>query len=386
MAKTCNVCQGPLGKPIFESRDTKSITTMNALINGSTTVYFCRSCQHCQTDELPDLDRYYSTEYEINLKSEDEDQLYAVVDGKEVYRAEHQALTLMSKIDLARHRRVLDYGCAKASSLRTVCTKMPDIKPYLYDVTDKYVPFWETFPVKAHWATGKPHPEWRGQIDVVLSFYALEHTPALSNLLSDVRSLLVDGGYFYFIVPNVYQNAADFVVADHVNHFSRESLWFLMANNGFSDIEVDDRSHASAFIVTARRAPDDAAKPVQPKFRNEASDIQSLASFWRMINTVITEFEASLPPEMPLMIYGAGFYGNYILSSLEKPKRVVCFLDQNPFLQGSEIAGVPVIHPREIPDLRAAVLVGLNPSKARQIIREIPELSGRDDLTFLYLS
>ncbi len=385
MSENCNVCGAPFDAPIFESAEAKSLTTMNTLINGKTTVYFCAHCQHGQTNELPDLVEFYATEYEINIDSEDDDQLYDVIDGKEIYRSEHQARVLMSKIDLSRHRKVLDYGCAKAPTLRQVCGAVPGIEPYLYDVTDKYIPFWETFPSKAQWATHSPDPKWHGQIDVVLSFYALEHIPHLAGILGDVRALLVDGGYFYFIVPDMYQNAADFVVADHVNHFSRQSLWHLLANNGFTDIDIDDQAHASAYVVSARRAPDGAAPPAPPVFEDRARQALELAELWGSIKTGITAFEAHTPADVPLVIYGAGIYGNFILSCLANPERVTHFLDQNAFLHGTEISGAPVIAPADLPHQKAAILVGLNPRNARRIIDEIPGLRapGRD---FLFLA
>lgn len=384
MSENCNVCRSPLGHPIFDSADTGSLTTMNALIDGRTTVYFCEVCQHAQTSELPDLVDFYASQYEINLESDEEDQLYDVIDGKQVYRSDHQANVLMSKIDLSQHRKVLDYGCAKAPSLRAVCTAIPSIEPYLFDVTDKYVPFWEKFPTKAHWSIHEPDPDWAGSMDVVLSFYALEHTPQLAKILGDVRKLLVDGGFFYFIVPDMYQNAVDFVTADHVNHFSEQSLWRLMADSGFTDIEIDATSHASAYIVSARRAAQGSEKPEPPVFSDKAPEVRALAGFWGNLKRRITEFDAAVSPDLPLVIYGAGVYGNFILSCLKEPGRVVNFLDQNEFLQGSEVAGVKVIAPRDFSIQEAAILVGLNPRNARRIIGEVPGLIA-DGRTFFYL-
>jgi hypothetical protein len=75
---------------------------MNKIIPGRTEVFFCGACGHLQTTELPNLDAYYATEYEINFASEDDDQLYKVIDGRPVYRAEHQANVLLRKTALRR--------------------------------------------------------------------------------------------------------------------------------------------------------------------------------------------------------------------------------------------------------------------------------------------
>ena len=141
----CNICAAPLGQPVYRSANNASITTMNKVIPGRTEVFFCGACGHLQTTELPNLDAYYATEYEINFASEDDDQLYKVIDGRPVYRAEHQANVLLRKLHFGAGHRVLDYGCAKAATLRKVATAHTDIVPYAFDVTDKYVPAWQRF-------------------------------------------------------------------------------------------------------------------------------------------------------------------------------------------------------------------------------------------------
>lgn len=372
---TCNVCGTDMGAPIFQSGKARSLTTMNALIEGETVLYFCETCDHTQTAELPDLVRYYAEEYTINLDSADDDQLYDVVDGVEVYRSDHQARVLRDKIDLTQFSNVLDYGCAKGATLRKLVALAPGVKAHLYDVTEKYIPFWEDFPGEKDWAAHRPKPQWMGKMDVVLSFYALEHIPHLGEILNDVTGLLRPGGYFYFLVPNMFANAADFIVADHVNHFSRNSLEVMLARAGFAEIEIDTEVHAAAFVVKARLDPEAAQVPdVTPQMRAE---VEGLATFWGGIKDRIQAFEADLPADLPIHVYGAGIYGNFILSCMARGDEVRGFLDQNKFLIGKQVNGLPVVHPSDLPEGPCALLVGLNPKRARDIIASIPALTGR---------
>ena len=94
----CNVCESVLSSRLYESLGSVSVTTMNQVIDGTTEVYFCTHCGHAQTSELPSLVEYYANEYEINSASDEEDQLYKIVDGQKIYRAAHQASVLMSKV------------------------------------------------------------------------------------------------------------------------------------------------------------------------------------------------------------------------------------------------------------------------------------------------
>ncbi|MFY0104120.1 methyltransferase domain-containing protein, partial [Acinetobacter baumannii] len=86
-------------------------------------------------------------------------------------------------------------------------------------------------------------PAWQVSFDVVSSFFSLEHIPDLTTALRTIRSLLREGGRLYAIVPNTFTKTADFLVADHVNHFTRTSLQALLATHGFDLLDLDERSH-----------------------------------------------------------------------------------------------------------------------------------------------
>jgi SAM-dependent methyltransferase len=398
---TCNVCGNGLGTPLYESADNASITTMNKVIEGRTRVFFCDHCGHLQTSELPNLAQYYAQEYAINLASDEDDQLYKVVDGKPVYRAAHQAATALAKLDLRSGQTVLDYGCAKAPTLKRMVAAVPGLVPMTFDVTDKYLGFWNAFVAPQNQAVGVPDPKWQGEVDVVLSFYALEHVADLQEALAAVRALLQPAGVFYFIVPNVYANIADFVVADHINHFSAPSIDAMLSRHGFRAESIDDQVHDAAFVVVARRddtwrapagadagagsaaAPSVAGVP-GPDVAAARQRCAEMGRFWSNAATSIRAFEASHPEPARLAIYGAGFYGNFIASSLARPARIECFVDQNRHLQGRQMFDRPIVAPDQLPSAIDSVLVGLNPRVARSIIGEIAAWRDRRlDLFFL---
>ncbi|MCO4824316.1 MAG: class I SAM-dependent methyltransferase [Amylibacter sp.] len=381
----CNVCGEALGAPIYKSGSTVSLTTMNALIEGETTLHFCETCGHTQTTALDDLERYYAQDYEINIDGDDDDQLYGVVDGAEVYRSDHQANVLMQKVDLSKFSKVLDYGCAKAATLRKVRLNTPEVSSYLFDVTDKYVPFWEKFPDPKEYASFQPDASWNGSIDVLLSFYALEHTPKLHEALSNVKNLLRTGGIFYFLVPNMYENAADFIVADHVNHFSKSSLTWLLESHGFEDIEIDETAHTAAFVVLAKLSASgdsECSKSDVADIKASKAKVVALAQLWGGIVERVHQFEDEFSDEHPCAIYGAGIYGNFIYSCLKNPQRISRFIDQNKYLVGKEIHGIPVVPPtQEVPN-DIAVFVGLNPKSARSIMDTINVFEGKSPRFF----
>lgn len=381
----CNVCAGALGEPVYRSAGDRSFTTMNTPVGGRTEVHFCARCGHLQTSELPDLAHYYAKVYEINLASAEADQLYQIVDGQPVYRADHQARVLRAKVEFPPGCRVLDYGCAQAATLRKVVATSPGIRPFLFDVTDKYVGYWERFPVPTQWATHQVDPAWAAGMDVVLSFFAFEHIAGLERALADIKALLKPGGTFYLVVPNVLGNAADFIVADHVNHFTPASMRYLLAANGFDAVEVDDEAHDAALVVTARLAAAPVPRPPLPdavELGALAASARQMSAYWNEASARIRAFEAD--GDGPCAIYGAGFYGNFIAASLASPERVDCFVDRNKHLHGQACWGRPVVAPDELPENVRRVLVGVNPRAARGAIEAVEAWRGRG-ISFFYL-
>lgn len=382
----CFVCNTSLGDPLYSSR-TSSLTSLCQIRPTPTTVHACTQCGHLQTVALAEVDAYYDTEYDILVGSEEEDQIYEFREGKALYRTQHQVDTLMAKLALTGHVSLLDYGCAKSSTIRTLCNESDGIAPHLFDVSDRYIPFWEKFVAPGDWAVYTTPPSWTSHFDVVTSFFSLEHIPRPGNAMRHIASLLKAGGIFYCVVPNVAGNIADFVVVDHCNHFTHSSLSRLIADAGLHLVEIDDQAHRGALVLVAR-------KPETAASTSEVTDIvdvsatlaklADIADFWSSATDRVRGYEKGFLGHERVAIYGAGFYGAFIAASLTRPDRIACHLDQNPFLQGKLFNSRPVFPPAELPTDIHTVLVGLNPAHARRIIADIPALSGRD-LQYFYL-
>ena len=372
----CNICKNDFGQPLFVSPSDISITSLCEIIPKSTKVYLCDYCGHLQTIELDDINDYYDKEYKILIDSEEEDQLYKLVNGVELFRFDHQVNILLEKANLPINAAVLDYGCAKATSLKKLLDRRNDIVGYVYDVSDMYVSFWNKFiPLQNQGLYSVPD-EWQCKFDLVTSYFVLEHVAQPRTILRDVHSLLRDNGRFHFVVPNVITNIADFVVADHINHFTKSSLTELLKSSEFTDFEIDDTSHDGAFVVTASKSITGESSP-QKKCTHFAHlpKIHEIAEYWKAIARQIVDFERQNQSVTSVAIYGAGFYGTYISTCLSEFSKVECFIDSNPHLQGKKFLNKPIIPPTADLSRIEIMYVGLNPENARGVIESISEWS-----------
>lgn len=387
-AQHCNVCGLELSDPIYTSKSATSITSLCNLVQGSTTVYYCDTCTHIQTKEVHDIDNYYDKDYKLLVESDEEDQIYCIRDGKKVFRYDHQVDTLVKLLDIPEGARVLDYGCAKATTLKKLIERRGDVTPYLFDVSDMYVPFWKKFADDENWATYALNKRWSGTMDVVTSFFSLEHVASPKSMLTNIRSLLKTDGLFYCVVPDIFKNTADFVVIDHVNHFTRSSIYRLFADYGFDVQDINTADHASALIVVAKKS---AHKPIEGDISVSddvrfaiAAKVSEMADYWGGLASRIQAFEATLPESAQVAIYGSGFYGTYIGSCLTKQEKIGFFLDRDPYRQSKKLFGKMIIDPELMPESIDTVFIGLNPAIARQNIAMISSWQARK-IKFFFL-
>ena len=359
-----------------------SITSVCTTVKSPTEVYFCSSCGHIQTLEMPDELSYYDETYNFLAESEEEDQIYVVEKGKVTYRTQHQVTTLLSKLNLSSGKRILDYGCAKSSTMRELVRRNLSITPYLFDISERYVSFWKEFIEDGKWATYQVPESWNNHFDVVTSFFSLEHISKLSETLKDIKRVLQDEGYLYAIIPNTQTNPADLIVVDHPNHFTKESLSRLMYDNGFTVQEIDDTSHRGAYILVARNKMP-IKSPPQLSIDLE-KDIVSVGDFWKSAAHRVKQFEKLEVTGKPSAIYGAGFYGSFLATNLNSLESMICFIDQNPFLQGKMLMERPIMHPKDLPNEIEVIYVALNPKHSRKIIQEIDYFAGKN-LRYFYI-
>ena len=222
--KICNVCENELENPLFSSNLKNSLTSHGKIIKGKTDVYYCHNCTHIQTKELADINEFYDKNYRLLIRSDEEDQVYNVDNNEKIFRYDHQVKTLINLVKLPEQANILDYGCGKATTIKKFAEIKTNITPFVFDVSDIYVPFWKKFIKNTNMATYEINVNWFNKMDLVTSFFSLEHVNSPLKMLKNIYKLLKPNGFFYCIVPDITKNIADFIVIDHINHFTEYSL------------------------------------------------------------------------------------------------------------------------------------------------------------------
>ncbi|WP_349358021.1 methyltransferase domain-containing protein [Stappia sp.] len=360
MSSICRICESRIEAPDFRA-PAPAMTSLSTLIAAETEVGVCPGCGHVQSPDLPDVQAFYDREYRISLQSDDHDQLYEQRDGSTVFRTDRQA-ELVLELDLPEGARILDFGAAKAATLKKVVDARPDLEPHVFDVSRDYCPHWDGWIAADNQATYDLPERWAGRFDVITAHFVLEHIADPVAVFETLRRCLAPKGRLFFTVPDPLANPGDLLVVDHLNHFTEPSLRAALSRAGFGTMDFRAEGFRGAHVVVARPGPGDETDG-SPAVAECVTSVRAALAGWGGMLEGIARAEVA---GRRVAIYGAGFYGTLIASRLgEKP---VCFLDRNPHLQGQTHLGCPVLTPEACPDDIEAIFAGLNPLHARRIL------------------
>jgi len=394
MLAACRACARPRPELLHASTLDETLTSESKVRRGRLMIYLCPGCAHVMSDEggLGDVADYYGREYDSLLESAEADDLYDLdADGEPVYRSQVQLENLGRLANLHPKGRLLDFGCGKGAFLARFQRQYPGWELAGCDVSERYRPFVEpiTGPGRFHVTPLEEAQTPAGPFELVTMFFVAEHLADPTVTIGRVASLLAPAGFLYLTVPNVMVNSIDALLADHLSHFSTPSLTVLLQRCGLRPVVVSEHHHLGQ--ITLMAAP-------EPAFAGRASarlDADTDAAYADAIRAAVARWvecgdrlEAFLrgrpATHGALAVYGAGVFGSYLaLTARAAREGIACFMDQSPFKIGTPHLGRPVVHPRTIPADVTDVLVGLNPSRARDILAQAG-LLGRPGLRFFF--
>lgn len=384
-----NTCTACLTKDnlqeIYETREDYSLDSLTKIINIKNTVFFCNSCSHVMNSSINNVQDYYSENYNINIDSEDEDQLYETKDNKNIYRTDHQLEIFKSYYPDLSRVKILDYGCGKSSMGKKICEQNNNISLHLFDVSDSYKKYWEKITPSEKTATYDIPVSWNQKFDIITSFFSLEHIDDVSGCLDRMHALLRPSGEVYILVPNVLENIADLVVIDHVNHFTTLSITTALKRAGFDEIIVDEKSHRGVFVVKAKKSSSviDRYFPKKQEIRTTLDKVISISRFWLGVGEFVEREEKNLTSD--IIIYGAGFYGSFLYSLIKDKSKISHFVDSNQFLQKKPLFNLEVKPLTTLSNIgESKVFVGLNPKIARQVIDQL-KIENKDKIDFVFI-
>ncbi|OGW83842.1 MAG: hypothetical protein A2Z83_07615 [Omnitrophica bacterium GWA2_52_8] len=231
----CLLCGGRDLVLCYDDPEAPAVTSDIKLQPASWKIYGCRRCGHLQKKRTSEFDkavrRIYADYHLFDLSNTSDQRLFHEGRAAETRSGKiFERLSLLWKIPGAG--KMLDIGCGNGAMLAAFSGRVRNWKIYGYEPDESRGERILALPGIEGFFSGELEGI-REKFDLITLSHVFEHIDEPAGFLSAARKLLAPGGLLLIQVPNLRENAFDFVVADHYSHFTPEVLSRYVSGQGF---------------------------------------------------------------------------------------------------------------------------------------------------------
>ena len=238
----CPLCKEKSQLNIFYNGDIRSGGLGSPLVSGYK-VLQCGKCDLVFLDKIPANIQEF---YEGDSYRENFDYQIDVVSLQKKF--DHEQNSRISRIGVERMRGkvVADFGCGPGIFIDAIA-RVAGSKI----VVEPSIKYREFLSARGHRCFSYAHEllqELGPEVDIAVSFDAVEHVPDCLGFIESIHASLKPGGYFYLSMPNIEDmlrfinpekyNPFYFQVS-HVNYFSAKTAANLLSLAGFVEVSID---------------------------------------------------------------------------------------------------------------------------------------------------
>jgi len=266
---------------------------------------------------------------------------------------------------LPQQLRALDVGCGHGVTLQAMADTFPYWHLFGHELDDTNRQQLESISGFEKLFTGGLN-DIEGEFGWVSMIHSLEHFVAPLNALESLFNSIELQGHLFVEVCNLDENPFDLLVADHLTHFTPQTLAYAVAYAGFEVVSMETKwvkKELSMLATRTYRRPE-----VTSNCEGGSIALEAVTSKVRWLNSLISSAQkvASEPPAFG--IFGTSIAGTWLGSILSD--KVKFFVDEDPSRIGREFLGKPILGPDAIP-IGANVYVALAPSLAEALVQRL---------------
>lgn len=230
----------------------------------------------------------------------------------------------------AQPQAVLDIGCGSGAGLVSLARAFPQARIDGFEPNDKPAERQPHFPANVGQIHTRTLPEGT-RYDLITLFHVLEHVEDLDGLFAMVRARLAPGGTLLVQVPYPALNPFDYVIADHVWHFTHRSLVALAARMQMR-VTYSGNAIIAKELTLMAQVGEGAPDSIDDETAAEEASLAWLVEYKAFLDTLAA-------PQVA--VYGTGPAGAWTGTVLGDA--VVAYLDDDPARIGMTFNGKPVI-------------------------------------------
>lgn len=269
--------------------------------------------------------------------------------GATAGRAGEQLDWLNSRGFLEKNQSILDVGCYEGRFL----AMMPDsLQRIGVDIDGPAI------------ARGRKTLESRGVIllqgdfnqiklpvtpDTITMFHVLEHLPDPMATLTNLRCQASDKTRLVVEVPILEKGFTNdingFFSAQHMTHFSRQSLLNILTRSGWGIEEMFEQPDYNGCRVLAKTAiPTTMVK----SNREDDTTLQRLLAHWHNATAIVNQRLACLANTEKIVLWGGGMHTEFLYQHTDlfnADSRKFVIVDSDPLKQGKSWRGISILPP-----------------------------------------
>jgi SAM-dependent methyltransferase len=256
------------------------------------------------------------------------------------------------------HGTVLDVGCGGGATLRAF-SERGDWRLFGHEIDGRNLALLQAIPGFESLFTGEIR-EIPGWFDAVTMVHSLEHFPDPAPVLRDLRAKISSAGRLFVEVPDASANPLEYLIADHIVHFTSPTLALLAGHSGFVVESISNSWVSKELSMVAHEG--DGANPSLPRDSAAAADEVHAHIAWLECFLESAREAASGPA--PFGIFGSTIAASWLCGVLGP--RVSFFVEEDHHRVGHTHLDRPILSPAQVPS-DAVVFLALVPKIADKV-------------------
>jgi SAM-dependent methyltransferase len=323
----------------------------------------CRRCNATQSPAddqwLEEIDEIYSDYQAYHQSGGVEQPVLDSTSGGLRQRSEVLLARLATLPGVPRSGKVVDVGCGTGATLNSF-SKRGGWRLYGLEIGTKNLASLRGIDGFEELYTCAP-ADLPGVFDLVTMVHALEHFPDPLATLCDLRSKIAPGGRLFVEVPNAEANPFDYIIADHMMHFTPPSLSILAAHAGF-EVDCLSTTWVAKELSMAAQPRKNSAVANEVLSETNAADRVGMQIDW--LHRFVEAASRALADSRSFGLFGTSIAATWLCSLLGDG--VSFFVEEDASRVGRRHMGRPVISPIEV-GRGSIVFMALTPQIATQI-------------------